>query len=222
MHELTFTPFTHLGSKPDQWRVAVITTAGAYLNNGWHAPFDAPMPTFREFPSNVEFETIAVQHPTHHTLADGNVVFPLAPLHTLAQQGFIRQVAPLHYSFAPNPGDELALAADTALSCGWRLKRGSVDLALIIAVGGSEGVAATVARAVEAMGVATLVIGTDLEALRGRGIPRAVAVEHPLDAPMGRPNNHARMQELLKEALDSACEMPGAGSLWSLKYKWQG
>jgi D-proline reductase (dithiol) PrdB len=222
VNEITFTPFTPLDLPAARWRVALITTGGAYLNNGWHAPFNAPMPTFREFPANVEFETISMAVQSPYALDDGNVIFPLTPLHQLARQGFIKEVAPLHYSFAPDPGDVLALAGDTALSVAWRLKRATVNLALIVAVGGSEAVAATVARAVETVGVPTLVLGTSYDDLAGKGIPRAVVVEHPGMAPMGPPTNHARMQELLKELFDAAGQMPGAGSLWSLKYRWQG
>lgn len=222
LQELTFTPFVPLVEPPETWRVALVTTAGAYLNNGWQLPFSEPMPTFREFPANVEFSTISTMVGGPYAPDDGNVVMPIAPLHTLVQQGVIRQVSPLHYSFAPDPGDFLALATDTALSCAWRLKRASVDLALIVAVGGAEAVAATVARATEAVGVPTLVIGTSQEALTGLGIPRAVVVDHPGLAPMGPPNNTVRMVELLKEALDAAIEMPGAGSVWKLKYRWQG
>lgn len=61
---LTFTPWSQWVREVAASKVALVTTAGAYLKHGLHEPFDPGRaggdPTFREFPSVVDLADVAL------------------------------------------------------------------------------------------------------------------------------------------------------------------
>ncbi|WP_374713276.1 hypothetical protein [Symbiobacterium terraclitae] len=61
---LTFTPWSQWVREVAASKVALVTTAGAYLKHGLHEPFDLGReggdPTFREFPSVVDLADVAL------------------------------------------------------------------------------------------------------------------------------------------------------------------
>jgi D-proline reductase (dithiol) PrdB len=226
-----FIPWAPWNAPVQQTRVALISTGGIYLKQGFHQPFDttAPAgdPSFREFPAVVEAEDLAVAHSGYDLANAGqdiNVVFPLQRLQELAREGYIGAVAPYSYSFMGNVTQPVPLLANYAPSVAYRLKRMGTTLALIVAAGGEADhqTAALVARAAELAGVSTMVLGTDGKTLEAVGTPRSVVVRHPAGAPLGNPGNVGKHQYLLREALDAAWTFEGPGLVTELPFAWNG
>jgi len=214
-----FIPWTLWDVPVSRAKVALVTTGGAYLKNGFHEPFDiknpAGDPSFREFPAVASGEDIAVTHTTGdcgYARQDVNVLFPLERLAALASAGYIGAVAPLAYSFMGHVPDPTDLLANYAPSVAYRIRRMGADVALVVAAHPMDSqAAALVARAIELAGVATVVLGTDRDLLRWVRAPRALVVAHPDGAPLGNPGNAGMHQAVIRAALEQAWEFQSPG-----------
>lgn len=225
-----FIPWTQWDAPVSASKVALVSTGGAFLKNGIHQPFDtqAPSgdPSFREFPSVVSGEDIAVAHTSgdlRYAAQDVNVVFPLERLTALAAAGYVGGAAPLAYSFMGHVTEVSALLSNYAPSVAYRMRRMGADAALVVAAHPIDAqVAALVARTIELAGVPTVVLGTDRALLEAVRAPRAAAVANPAGAPLGNPGNAGKHQELIRAALAAAWEFQGPGLVADLDFAWSG
>ncbi|MGB8933239.1 MAG: glycine/sarcosine/betaine reductase selenoprotein B family protein [Anaeromyxobacteraceae bacterium] len=135
-----FVPWTALRKPLRESRIAVVSSAGAYLA-GAQEPFDLSDPhgdpTFREIPAETPPRALSIAHEHYdHALADedANVVFPLERLRTLAEAGEIGGLAPVAYSFSGFVTRQLPLAADHGPEVAKRLQAAAADAALLVAV----------------------------------------------------------------------------------------
>lgn len=220
-----FIPWTPWNVPAKESTVALVTTGGAYLKRGLHQPFDtespAGDPSFREFPSVVESEDIAVAHSSGNcgfAEEDINVVFPVTRLNALATGGYIGSAAPFAYSFMGNVKDPTDLLANYAPNVAYRMKRMGADVALVVAAHPMDSqVAALVARTIELAGVPTVVLGTDRDLLQLVRAPRAVVVAHPDGAPLGEPGNGGKHQAVIRSALQTAWTFEAPGRVADLE-----
>lgn len=224
-----FVPWAHLPQALAQCKVVLITAAGVYLKNQFHAPFDhkSPFgdPSFREFPANVQLADLAISHAHfdhHHATADMNVIFPLDRLGDLARQGVIGDVAPCHYSFYGHLTRPLVLLSEYVPNLVQRLRRAGVHAAVLVAPSPvCHQTTGLIARAVEAAGIATICIGNAPELFALVRPPRAVWVRSPHGAPGGEPGNVGKQQAMLRQALAALETMEYAGSSWELPFQWR-
>jgi len=225
-----FTPWTQWTRPVGQSKIALVTTGGVYLKHGLHEPFAADQPygdpSFREFPSVVLFEDLAIAHgriDQQYARQDFNVLFPLERLRELASAGYIGSVAPFAYSFLGHVTRPIPLLANYAPSVAYRMRRMGADLALIIATGPVDHMTAGIlARAIELAGVPTLVLGNRREILEQVRVPRAVLVDHPDGAPLGNPGNAGKHEHLLRELLELGWSYEGPGMIEALPFAWKG
>jgi D-proline reductase (dithiol) PrdB len=140
--------FTHTPARPLAWTplrkplpecsVAIVSTGGV------HQASQEPFSLFveqgdwssRRLPGDVEVRDLVFSH-THYDTRDAerdpNVMFPIERLRELASEGFIGQVAPLHFGFMgfiPNPKH---LAGETAPAAARELAAVGADVALLTA-----------------------------------------------------------------------------------------
>lgn len=78
-----------------------------------------------------------------------------------------------------------------------------------------------IARAVEAAGIPTLVVGAYPDVFEIVKPPRAVWAKMPFGATFGEPGNVGKQQELLKSALAAFETMYERGSVWQLPFEWR-
>lgn len=223
-----FVPWCHLADDPSRLRLALVSTGGLYLRQGFQQPFSTAPPegdrSFRELPGNVELADLAIAHPGYDpgwAAGDRNVVFPLERLRQLAPRGLIGELAPLHYSFMGQCSRPLGLLLEGACAVTQRLRQAQVGAVLLVTVSALDHqTAGLLARGFEAAGVPTLVLGVLPDWLRRIRPPRAVWVDHPVGAPLGQPGNAGKHQEVLKAALAALADMTDPGSLWELPFRW--
>ncbi len=117
-------------------RVAVVTSAALYPRDG-----DAFIPgdtSYRALDPAVRELVLGHWSPNFDRSAfaiDYNVVYPLARLDELAEQGVIGSVASKHYSFAGNQPDDVAtVRLDSGPACAAELKADGVDVVLLTPV----------------------------------------------------------------------------------------
>lgn len=204
-------PWTHLDRPAHTCRLALLTTAGLYLQN-WQQPLTDGDPSFRELPVNVLFDEDGGLAGGDPWRPDLNSVFPLERLRELELQDELGPLSTLHYSFSAVAGGDglVQLATEFAPSVAYRLRRAQVEVALIYAAGEAGHVtAALVARAVELAGVATLVIGTRGDLLAPLRPPRTLLVDGQL---AGR---EAQIR-VLREGLSALDAMEHGGAVFNL------
>lgn len=77
-----------------------------------------------------------------------------------------------------------------------------------------------VQRAIEAAGFSTVVISTIPELTASVGVPRLVAVEHPMGRTMGAPGDRQRQMAVLKASLHAVETMKNLGESQQLPFTW--
>lgn len=115
-------------------RVALVGTAGAYLRG--QSPFslgDEGDPSFREIPADAAaLELAHVGYDVDRARRDPDVIFPLALLRRLANEGGVGELAPRTFSFMGYIPDPRALLEETAPAAARELRADAVDLVLLV------------------------------------------------------------------------------------------
>lgn len=226
--ESRFVPWAHLPRPLNRCKIGLISTAGVYLKDGFHQPFDTenPLgdPSFREMPSTVDLADLRIGH-THYddryAREDLNVVFPVDRLLDMARLGVIGQVAPLIYSFMGHVTRPVELLTESVPNLMQRLRRMQADAVLVVAVSPiCHQTAGLIARSLEAAGLPTLAAGVYPELWAAVKPPRAVWSQFPAGATFGQPGNVGKQQAVMQEALDRLELMQIPGSVHQLSYAW--
>ena len=77
-----------------------------------------------------------------------------------------------------------------------------------------------VQRAIEEIGIPTIIIAALPPVVRQNGTPRAVAPLVPMGANAGEPNNVEMQTNILKDTLTKLVEIPSAGKIIPLPYEY--
>ncbi|MYG90870.1 MAG: selenoprotein B glycine/betaine/sarcosine/D-proline reductase [Chloroflexi bacterium] len=117
-------------------RVAVVTSAALYPCDG--EPFTVTDTSYRALDHDQRQLVMGHWSPNFDRSAFGidyNVVYPLARLDELAEQGVIGSVASKHYAFAGNQPDDVAtIRYDSGPACAAELKADGVDVVFLTPV----------------------------------------------------------------------------------------
>jgi hypothetical protein len=129
--------FTALTKPLAESRIALLTTAGAHLDDqpAFHVATHAGDQSFRVLPDDLDMSRLRFTH-THYDTApaseDPNVVFPLDRVHELVEGGRIGSTSPEHFGmmgFNPDPTDVADVLAPAIVE---RLHGHEVDVALLV------------------------------------------------------------------------------------------
>lgn len=115
--------------------IALVTAAGVHLRTDKKFNLAGDF-TFREVPGNVKAEDMMVTHGGYDNgdvNKDINAMFPLIRLQELAEEGFIKAVAPAHFGFMGGGGDQEKLHDETGPQIAAKLKEEGVDAVLMTA-----------------------------------------------------------------------------------------
>lgn len=132
--ELAFTPL----AKPlAESRMALLTTAGAHLDDQepFHVETVAGDHTFRILPDDLDTARLRFSHTHYDTSSateDPNCVFPIDRLHELVERGRIGSASPVHVGmmgFNPDPNPIADVLASQVMEL---LHDAEVDTALIV------------------------------------------------------------------------------------------
>jgi D-proline reductase (dithiol) PrdB len=132
------TPISGAAIDLSQSRLALISTAGAYLKDE-QTPFDAPHPigdySIRTFPSSTAFDQLDYAH-THYdqtaVRTDAQVLLPLRHLENMVREGYIGELAPSVISYMGYQPDATRTMDETFPAILERLKQERVQAALLV------------------------------------------------------------------------------------------
>lgn len=229
-------PFHRLTKPLSRTGVALITTAAPYQpgkgGQGPRAPYNAAAKFYTVQSDDTAIDPdLRISHigidRVHTTGEDQGSYFPLAELRRAAARGRIGQMAPRFHCIPTNRSHRITLDVDCPEVVA-RCKADGVDAVLLLPnCPVCHQTACLAARALEAAGIATVVLGCAKDIVEYIGVPRLLFSDFPLGNAAGRPNDPTSQAETLELALRVLESAPGPRTTvqspieWSADHSWK-
>ncbi len=229
-------PFTRLARPLTASRVALVTTAAPYQadkgDQGPGAPYNAPAKFYTAYSGDTAREhDLRISHVAidrqHTTAADPSTYFPLPALRQAAAAGRIGSMAPRFHGAPTNRSHRATLHVDAPIIVA-RCQADMVDAAILVAnCPVCHQTVSLVARALEAAGIATVVLGCAKDIVEYIGVPRFVFSDFPLGNGAGRPGDVDSQAATLEFAFALLESAPAARTTlqsplcWSADADWK-
>jgi hypothetical protein len=222
-------PFHRLSKPLAQCRVALVTTAAPYQpdkgDQGPGAPYNARAKFYAVYSGDAACDhDLRIAHVSidrkHTTAEDIGSYFPLRALRDAAASGRIGAIAPRFHGLPTNRSQRATLDTDCPELVA-RCVADGVDAALLVPncpiCHQSVGLAA---RALEAAGIATVVMGCAKDIVEHVGVPRFVFSDFPLGNAAGRPRDPASQAFTLELALQVLERAPAPRTTVQSPLRW--
>ena len=229
-------PFQPLKKPLEEVRVTLITTAAPYQpdkgDQGPGAPYNSAAKFYTVYSGDTSRDhDLRISHVgidrKHTTAEDPGTYFPLHALRAAAAQGRIGSIAPRFHGLPTNRSHRVTLEIDCPEIVS-RCRDDGVDAAILAAnCPVCHQSIALAARALEAAGIATVVMGCAKDIVEYVGVPRFLFSDFPLGNPAGRPKDPASQTATLALALDVLQSAPSPRTttqsplLWSESPDWK-
>ena len=200
-------PFTPMRRALPMLNLALISSASAYLDGT--DPFDTSAPdgdfTFREIPTEIDANDLrfsARGYDPKFVQQDPNVQVPLARLREFEANHIIGQLNTAFWSFCGFVPDAARLASETLPKLVERLLRYEVQAALLIPASRlCHQSVALAARAIESVGIPTMMLAVERDVLDLVRPPRGAFYDGEIGSVAGQPNWPEYQRRILDEAL---------------------
>lgn len=229
-------PYVPLTKSLRDCRIALITTAALFQpgkgDQGPGAPYNAAAKFYSIYSGDtaqdpdLRISHIAIDR-AHTTAEDQNSYFPLKALRRTQEKGLIGALAPRFHGAPTNRSHRTTLETD----CPELVRRVSDDRAdaaiLVPNCPVCHQTVSLAARALEASGIATVIMGSAKDIVEYVGVPRFVFSDFPLGNSAGRPKDEASQDFTLELALKLLSGAPAARTTvqsplrWSSSSEWK-
>ncbi len=118
-----------------EMKIALATAAGVHLKSDERFNFAGDF-SFREIPGGVDSDELMVSHGGYDNgdvNKDINCMFPIDRLKELQEEGFIKDIAPIHVGFMGGGGNQEKFKNETGPAIAEIFKREEVDAAILTA-----------------------------------------------------------------------------------------
>jgi D-proline reductase (dithiol) PrdB len=115
--------------------IALATAAGVHLKSDKRFNL-AGDTTYRVVPDSAKVEDLMVSHGGYDNAdanRDINCMFPIDRLHEIVKEGFVKAIAPMHYTFMGGGGDQTVFTEKTGPEIAQKLKEEGVDAVVMTA-----------------------------------------------------------------------------------------
>lgn len=222
-------PFQPLEQPLAACRVALVTTAAPYRSEagdqGPGAPYNAAAKFYQVWSGDsaaahdLRISHIAIDR-DHTTAEDPGSYFPLAALHRAAAAGRIGSLAPRFHGLPTNRSHRVTLETDCPEVVA-RCRADAVDAALLVPnCPVCHQSVSLAARALEAAGIATVVLGCAKDIVEHVGVPRLLFSDFPLGNAAGRPHDPGAQDMTLELALKLLEQAPGPRTTVQSPLRW--
>ncbi len=223
-------PFVRLRRPLAAARVAIVTTAAPRRPGqdepGMAMAYNAAAKFFSVYSADASRDdhALRIDHvaidTVHTTGADLGTFFPLAALRRAQAAGRIGAVAPRFHGVPTNRSQQRTREVDAAEIVA-RCRADGADAALLVAnCPVCHQTMALVAAALEASGIASVVMGCAKDIVEHVGVPRFVFSDFPLGNAAGRPHDVASQDATLGLALDLLEGAPAARTTVQSPLRW--
>ena len=222
-------PFQPLQKPLAQCRVALVTTAAPYRpdkgDQGPGAPYNAAAKFYAVYSGDTARDhDLRIAHVAidrkHTTAEDLGTYFPLAALRRAAASGRIGSVAARFHGVPTNRSHRVTLDTDCPELVA-RCEADAVDAAILVpncpVCHQSMSLAA---RALEALGIATVIMGCAKDIVEYVGVPRLLFSDFPLGNAAGRPGDPPSQAFTLDLALQLLESARGARTTMQSPLRW--
>ena len=229
-------PFQPLGKPLAQARVAIVTTAAPYQpdkgDQGPGAPYNSAAKFYQVYSGDTARDhDLRISHVgidrKHTTAEDPGIWFPLPELRRAAERRRIGAVARRFHGLPTNRSHHVTLEIDCPEVVA-RCRDDGVDAAILVAnCPVCHQSIALAARALEAAGIATVVMGCAKDIVEHVGAPRLLFSDFPLGNAAGRPQDQESQAFTLELALKMLETAPAARTTvqsplaWSANPDWK-
>ena len=216
--------------------VTIVTTAAPYQpdkgDQGPGAPYNSAAKFYTVYSDSTASDPdLRISHVgidrNHTTAEDQGSYFPLSALRAAAKAGRIGALAARFHGLPTNRSHRVTLQVDCPEVVA-RCKADRVDAAILAAnCPVCHQSIALAARALEAAGIATVVMGCAKDIVEYVGVPRFLFSDFPLGNAGGRPNDPTSQTATLALALDLLEQAPAARTTvqnplaWSANPAWK-
>lgn len=203
-------PFSPLRRRLAEARLAIVTTAAPHRpgagEQGPGAPYNAAAKFYDVYSAATDpMPDLRISHVAidrdHTSAEDIGTWFPLAALKRAAEMGKVGEVSPRFHGFPTNRSQRRT----TEIDCPELVQRcldDQIDAALLVPnCPVCHQSLALAANALEARGIATVILGCALDIIEHVGAPRFLFSDMPLGNGAGRPHDPASQDETLALAL---------------------
>lgn len=229
-------PFQPLKKKLAESRITIITTASPYQpdkgDQGPGAPYNSAAKFYKVYSGDTAKDhDLRISHVgidrKHTTAEDSGTWFPLPELRRAAASGRIGSVAPRFHGLPTNRSHRVTLEVDCPEVVA-RCKADGVDATILLPnCPVCHQSASLAAHALEAAGIATVVMGCAKDIVEYVGVPRLMFSDFPLGNPAGRPKDKDSQAFTLELALRVLETAPAARTTvqspltWSATGDWK-
>jgi D-proline reductase (dithiol) PrdB len=222
-------PFTPLRKPLAQSRVTIVTTAAPYQpdkgDQGPGAPYNAAAKFYEVYSLTTDRDPdLRISHVAidrqHTTAEDQGSYFPLAALRRAIATGRVGALAPRFHGAPTNRSHRVTLETDCP-ELVMRAKADEADAAILVAnCPICHQTVSLAARALEAVGIATVVMGCAKDIVEHVGVPRFLYSDFPLGNAAGKPHDKASQDETLALALTLLERAPVARTTVQNPLRW--
>jgi D-proline reductase (dithiol) PrdB len=181
--------------------------------------------TFREIPIDTPSSQLMVTHggfDNSDINKDVNAMLPIDRLHELQKEGFIGSLSPVLIGFMGGGGNVEKFRNETGPAIAKIFKDAGVDIVLLTGGCGTCHRSATIVeRAIESVGISTIIIAALPPIAKQQGAPRIAAAHVPIGSNAGEPNNIPMQTAILKDALECVVTMKTFGETKMLPYEYR-
>jgi D-proline reductase (dithiol) PrdB len=221
-------PFQRLRKPLAKCVVTLVTTAAPYQPDkgpqGPGAPYNAAAKFFVPYAGDtsadhdVRIAHVAIDR-VHTSMADSNSWFPLPLMRRRAAEGRFR-LAPRFHGAPTNRSQRHTIDVDIPLIL-QRCQEDGVDAAVLVAnCPVCHQTLSLIARALEAAGIATVLMGCARDIVEHVGVPRFLFSDFPLGNAAGKPDDAASQEATLEMALRLLEAAPGPRSTVQSPQRW--
>jgi len=222
-------PFRPLAKPLADCRVALVTTAAPYRpkagDQGPGAPYNAAAKFYEVWSGDsatdpdLRISHVAIDR-DHTTAADPGSYFPLAALRRAADAGRIGAPAPRFHGLPTNRSHRTTLESDCPALVARCLDDGADAALLVPNCPVCHQSVSLAARALEAAGIATVILGCAKDIVEHVGVPRLLFSDFPLGNAAGRPHDPGSQDLTLELALKLLAAAPGARTTLQSPLRW--
>jgi D-proline reductase (dithiol) PrdB len=222
-------PFTRLARPLQESRIALITTAALYQSDkgdqGPGAPYNAAAKFYQVYSGDtakdhdLRISHIAIDR-AHTTAEDQGSYFPLKAMRRAQEQGLFGALAQRFHGAPTNRSHRTTLDIDCP-EIVRRCLEDSADAAVLVPnCPVCHQTVSLAARALEANGIATVIMGSAKDIVEYVGVPRLLFSDFPLGNSAGRPNDPVSQDFTLRLALQLLEGAPAARTTVQSPLRW--
>ena len=224
-------PFTRLSKPLSAATIGIVTTAAPYQpgkgDQGPGATYNGAAKFFSVYSDSTAREPdlrishIAIDR-AHSSAADQGSYFPLRALKRLADAGEIGRVAGRFHGLPTNRSQTVTVDVDCVEIVARCLEDDVDGIVLVPNCPVCHQSVSLAARALEATGIATVIMGCARDIVEHVGVPRLLFNDFPLGNAAGLPGDEASQTGIAREALALLADAQGPRSTVQSSYVWTG